>query len=379
MIVYRAPLRDLRFVLHEVLEVERLAELPEFAAATRDTVDAVLEAAATFCERELLPLNPSGDAAGCRFEAGRVQTPAGFPEAYRRFCAAGWPGLACDPAWGGQGLPETVNLALVEMVCSTNLAFGTYPALSHAAYLLLTAHGDATLRARFLPPLVEGRWSGTMCLTEPQCGTDLGLIRTRAVPAGDGTWRVTGSKIFISAGEHDLSENIIHLVLARRPDAPPGTRGLSLFLVPRLMPDDDGALGAPNGVLCTGIEAKMGLHASATCGLRFEDAAGWLVGELDQGLRAMFTMMNPARLAVGIQGLGLAETALQSALAYARERRQGRAVGGPSEPEAPADPILVHADVRRMLLRIRAFTEGARALVYWRPRGAARPTIWSSS
>jgi alkylation response protein AidB-like acyl-CoA dehydrogenase len=360
MIVYDAPLRDLRFVLHELLEVERLAELPALAAATRDTVDAVLEAAARFCERELLPLNRPGDETGCRYEAGQVRTPPGFREAYRRFCAAGWPGLACDPAWGGQGLPETLNLALVEMVCSTNLAFGTYPALAHAAYLLLAAHGDEALRRRYLPPLVDGRWLGTMCLTEPQCGTDLGLIRTRAVPAADGTWRLGGSKIFITAGEHDLSESIVHLVLARRPEAPPGTHGLSLFLVPKILPD-----GARNGVLCTGIEAKMGLHGSATCALQLEGAVGWLVGAPEQGLRAMFTMMNAARLAVGIQGLGLAETAYQSAMAYARERRQGRAIGGPAEPAAPADPILAHADVRHMLLRMRAFTEGARALALW--------------
>ncbi len=365
MIAYQAPLRDLRFVLHELLQIERLSDLPALAAGTRDSVDAVLEAAARFCERELLPLNAPGDGAGCRFEAGQVRTPEGFPAAYERFCAAGWPGLACDPAHGGQGLPETVNLALVEMVCSTNLAFGTYPALSHAAYLLLAAYGDEALRARYLPPLVEGRWAGTMCLTEPQCGTDLGLIRTRARPAPDATYRLTGAKIFISAGEHDLTENIVHLVLARLPDAPPGSRGLSLFVVPKFLPRADGAPGSRNGVVCGGIEAKMGLHASATCQLQFEEAVGWLLGEPNQGLRAMFTMMNVARLAVGIQGLGLAETALQGALAYASERRQGHALDRPGRPEAAADPIIVHADVRRMLLRMRAFTEGARALILW--------------
>jgi alkylation response protein AidB-like acyl-CoA dehydrogenase len=365
MIAYQAPLRDLRFILHELLQIERLSDLPALTAGTRDSVDAVLEAAARYCERELLPLNAPGDRTGCRFEAGQVQTPEGFRAAYQRFCAAGWPGLACDPAHGGQGLPEAVNLALVEMVCSTNLAFGIYPALSHAAYLLLAAYGDEALRARYLPPLVEGRWAGTMCLTEPQCGTDLGLIRTRARPAPDATYRLTGAKIFISAGEHDLTENIVHLVLARLPDAPPGSRGLSLFVVPKFLPRSDGTPGERNGVVCTGIEAKMGLHASATCQLQFEEAIGWLLGQPNQGLRAMFTMMNVARLAVGIQGLGLAETALQSALAYAHERRQGHALDRPSQPEAAADPIIVHADIRRMLLRMRAFTEGARALILW--------------
>jgi len=364
MIVYEAPLEDIRFVLHDLLEVERLADIPAFEAATAETVDPVIEAAGRFCEGELLPLNSTGDEVGCAFEEGAVRTPPGFREAYERFREAGWPSLAADPAHGGQGLPETLNLVLVEMVCSTNLAFGTYPALTRAAYLLLAAHADEALKARFLPPLAEGRWSGTMCLTEPQCGTDLGLIRCRAVPEDDGTWRLSGNKIFISAGEHDLTENIVHLVLARTPDAPAGTRGLSLFLVPKFLPEGDRP-GERNGVHCTGVEAKMGLHGSATCGLAFEEARAWLVGPRHDGLKTMFTMMNAARLAVGMQGLGLAETALQSALAYARERRQGRAVEGAREPHEPADPILVHADVRRMLLRLRAFTEGSRALVYW--------------
>jgi alkylation response protein AidB-like acyl-CoA dehydrogenase len=366
MLAYQAPLRDIRFVLHELLGgAEGWAGLPAHAALTPDTVDAVLEAAARFCGRELLPLAGPGDEEGCRLlPDGEVRTPAGFREAYRLFREGGWASLACDPADGGQGLPEAVNLALTEMVCSTNLAFGTYAALTRSAYLLLAAHGSGTARDLHLAPLAEGRWCGTMCMTEPQCGTDLGLIRTRAEPAADGSHRITGTKIFITAGEHDLAENIVHLVLARLPDAPEGTRGLSLFLVPKLLARPDGRPGERNRVRCLGLERKMGLHASATCTLAFEGAEGRLVGERDRGLRAMFTMMNVARLAVGVQGLGLAETAYQNALAHARERRQGRAVGA-GGPDAGPAPIVAHPDVRRMLLRMRAFTEGARALVLW--------------
>lgn len=367
MLAYQAPLRDIRFVLHELLgEVEGWAELPAHASLTPDTLDAVLDAAARFCERELLPLAGPGDEEGCRLADGVVRTPSGFREAYRLFREGGWAALACDPADGGQGLPEALSLAITEMVCSTNLAFGTYPALTRAAYLLLAAHGTGDVREFHLGALAEGRWGGTMCLTEPQCGTDLGLIRTRAEPAGDGSYRITGTKIFITAGEHDLTENIVHLVLARLPDAPAGTRGLSLFLVPKLLVRPDGRPGERNRVCCIGVERKMGLHASATCALAFEAAAGRLVGEREQGLQSMFTMMNVARLAVGVQGLGLAETAYQNALAYARERRQGRALGGGAAGSDTAPvPIVAHPDVRRMLLRMRAFTEGARALVLW--------------
>jgi alkylation response protein AidB-like acyl-CoA dehydrogenase len=366
MLVYQAPLRDFRFVLHELLGTDEPAGLPALAVLAPDTTDAVLGAAARFCERELLPLGRSGDEEGCRFTDGVVRTPQGFPETYQRFREGGWTSLACDLADGGQGLPEALNLAVAEMVCSTNLAFGTYSALARAAYLLLAAHGSDEIRWRHLRPLAEGRWGGTMCLTEPQCGTDLGLIRTRAEPADDGSYRVTGTKIFITAGEHDLTENILHLVLARLPDAAAGTHGLSLFLVPKLLVDKDGRPGERNQVVCTGLERKMGLHGSATCTLCFEGATGYLVGEREQGLRAMFTMMNVARLAVGLQGLGLAETAYQSALAYARERRQGRALGdrGGSDAAAPVT-IVEHPDVRRMLLHMRVFTEGARALVLW--------------
>jgi alkylation response protein AidB-like acyl-CoA dehydrogenase len=364
MTTYSAPLRDMRFVLHELLEVERLAELPGYEEATADLIDAVLEESARLAENVLFPLNRSGDEEGCTFENGVVRTPKGFKEAYDQFREGGWNGVTADPAYGGQGLPTVLYTAFAEMACSANLSLSTYAGLSMGASHAIESHGDEALKALYLPKLVDGRWSGTMCLTEPQCGTDLGLIRTRAVPQGDGSYRVTGTKIFISAGEHDLTENIVHLVLARLPDAPKGIKGISLFLVPKFLPKD-GAPGPRNGVRCGGLEHKMGIKASATCVMNFEQATGWLVGEPDRGMRAMFTMMNDARLVVGVQGLGIAETAYQSAVAYARERLQGRALTGTREPDKPADPILVHPDVRRMLLTMRAFTEGARALGYW--------------
>ena len=327
-----------------------------------DLIDPVLEEAAKLCEEVLFPLNRSGDEEGCTIENGVVRTPKGFPEAYRAFCEGGWTALACDPEDGGQGLPHALAMLVQEMGCSANLSFSMYPGLSHGAYAALRAHGSAELREFYLPRLASGEWSGTMCLTEPQCGTDLGLIRTRAVPADDGTYRITGSKIFISAGEHDLAENILHLVLAKLPDAPSGTRGISLFLVPKFLPGEDGRPGARNGVSCTSIEHKMGIKASATCAMSFDEAKGWLVGEPHRGLAGMFTMMNEARLGVGVQGLGLAEVSYQNAVAYARERVQGRALGGAKQPDKPADPIIVHPDVRRMLLTMRARIEGCRAL-----------------
>jgi len=365
MPTYKAPLRDIRFVLHELLQVAQLAELPGYGEATPDTIDAVLEEAAKLCEAVLAPLNRTGDEEGCHYENGVVRAPAGFKAAYRAFVEAGWSGLACDPAYGGQGLPKVLNTAFEEMICSANLSFGTYPGLSHGAYNALDLHGTDELKTRYLAKLVDGTWSGTMCLTEPQCGTDLGLIRSKAEPGADGAWRITGTKIFISAGEHDLTENILHLVLARLPDAPVGIRGISLFLVPKILVKENGELGQRNGVACGGIEHKMGIKASATCVMNFEDAAGWLVGKPHKGMSAMFTMMNAARLAVGIQGLGLAETAYQGARDYAKERLQGRALAGAKFPAKPADPIIVHPDVRRMLLTMRAYTEGARALAYW--------------
>src|ERR671918_1528673 len=365
MTTYRAPQRDMRFVLHELLEVEKLSQLPGYEEATADVIDAVVEEGARFCEDMLFPINRTGDEQGCMYENGVVRTPAGFKKAYDRFVEGGWMGLAADPAHGGQGLPKAIKLVMDEMVCSANLAFSNYPGLSASAYLAIDAHAGDDLKARYLPKLASGAWSGTMRLTEPQCGTDLGLIRTRAEPNDDGTYAITGTKIFITSGEHDLTENIVHLVLARLPEAPKGTRGISLFLVPKLLPRDDGTPGPRNGVTCAGIEHKMGINGSATCVINFEQATGWLLGEPNRGMRAMFTMMNDARLEVGVQGLGIAETAYQSAVAYARERLQGRALTGAARPDQPADPILVHPDVRRMLLTMRAFCEGARALACW--------------
>jgi alkylation response protein AidB-like acyl-CoA dehydrogenase len=372
MVTYAAPLDDIRFVLTELLDYEgRVAALPGYEEATTDIVEAVLEEAARFCENELLPLNRPGDEAGCSFENGVVRTPAGFKEAYRAFAEGGWTGLDCAPEYGGQGLPKTLQFVLQEMICSTNLSFGTYPGLSRGAYGAIERHGSEALKALILPKLVAGTWSGTMCLTEPQCGTDLGLIRTKAMPNGaagpDGSpsYEITGTKIFISAGEHDLTENIVHLVLAKLPDAPPGTKGISMFVVPKFAVGADGALGPRNGVACGSIEHKMGIKASATCVMNFEEAEGYLVGAPHGGMRTMFTMMNSARLAVGVQGLGLAETAYQSAVAYAKERLQGRALSGPKHPDKPADPILVHPDVRKNLLTMRANIEGSRALGLW--------------
>jgi alkylation response protein AidB-like acyl-CoA dehydrogenase len=365
MLTYKVPLRDIRFVLYELLGAGELAQLPGFAEASPELVDAVLGEAAKFCESVLLPLNQTGDREGCRFENGVVRTPTGFKEAYAAFARGGWTGLACDPAHGGQGLPEAFNFVVVEMICATNVAFGTYPGLSRHAYQALAAHAPEAIKRQCLPRLASGEWSGTMCLTEPQCGTDLGLVRTKAVPAADGSYALSGTKIFISAGEHDLTGNILHLVLARLPNAPAGTSGISLFLVPKLLWHDTGSPGHRNSVRCVGIEHKMGLAGSATCALQFEDAVGYLVGEPNRGLHCMFTMMNAARLAVGLQGLGLAEIAYQNARTYARNRLAGRALGGARHPDRPADPIIVQPDVRRMLLTMRAGIEGARALAYW--------------
>ncbi|UKJ74670.1 acyl-CoA dehydrogenase C-terminal domain-containing protein [Azospirillum brasilense] len=362
MPIYKAPLEDVRFVLDEIVGAGKLAELPGYEDATPDLIAQVLEEGAKLCEEVLFPLNQSGDGEGCSFENGVVRTPKGFKEAYATYIEAGWQGLSCDPAYGGQGLPKLVNTMLEEFICSANLSFGMYPGLSLGAYNALSTYGSEALKQRFLGRLVDGTWAGTMCLTEPHCGTDLGLIRTRAVPQEDGSHRITGTKIFISAGEHDLTENILHLVLARLPDAPAGTRGISLFLVPKFLPNEDGGVGPRNGVACGSIEHKMGIKASATCVMNFEDATGWLVGEPHKGMRAMFVMMNAARLAVGIQGLGVAEVSYQNAVAYARERLQGRSLKGTAHPDKPADPIIVHPDVRRNLLTARAYTEGARAL-----------------
>ncbi|MEO7997149.1 MAG: acyl-CoA dehydrogenase C-terminal domain-containing protein [Gemmatimonadaceae bacterium] len=362
---YRAPLDDIHFLLHDVHNVAQLSQLPAFAEATPDVIDAVLAEAASVCEQLLFPLNQSGDAEGCRYENGEVKTPAGFKEAYAQYAGGGWTGIAAPSEFGGQGLPEAVRFVFEEMLCSSNLSFSMYPGLSHGACSALISHGSDELKQRFLPKLVDGTWTGTMCLTEAQAGTDLGILTTKAVAAGDGAYKITGTKIFISAGEHDLTENIVHLVLAKLPDAPGGTKGISMFLVPKYLPTDEGKPGTKNGVVCGSIEHKMGIKGSATCVLNFDNATGWLVGEEHKGMRAMFTMMNGARLAVGMQGLGLSEVAYQNALAYAKERLQGRALTGAKNPSGVADPILVHADVRKGLLRVKAFNEGMRSLAYW--------------
>ncbi|HYM30717.1 MAG TPA: acyl-CoA dehydrogenase C-terminal domain-containing protein [Candidatus Cybelea sp.] len=362
MPTYHAPLKDIRFVLNDVLHLEKFANLPGFADATPETVDAILEGGAKLMEEVMAPLNQVGDKEGCKFSNGEVTTPTGFKEAYREYIEGGWGALTADPAYGGQGLPHVLGLVLSEMMCSANMAFGMYPGLSHGAYAAIHAHGTDEQKKTYLPKLVSGEWTGTMNLTEPQCGTDLGLMRTKAEPQADGSYKITGTKIFISAGEHDLAENIIHLVLAKIVGGPPGIRGVSLFIVPKFMVKADGSLGARNQVACGSIEHKMGIHGNSTCVLNYDGATGYLIGEQHKGMRAMFTMMNAARLGVGIQGLGVAEVAYQNAANYARERLQMRSISGVKAPDKPADPIIVHPDIRRMLMSMKAFTEGARAL-----------------
>ena len=365
---YTPPLRDMRFVLHEVLGVvDEFKQLPAHAEVDAETIDAVLEEAGKFASEVLAPLNAVGDAEGCTLdrEARTVRTPKGFKEAYATFVEGGWPALSADPAFGGQGLPHVVNQAFFEMLNSANQAWTMYPGLAHGAYECLREHGSEAQKALYLPRLVSGEWVGTMCLTEAHCGTDLGLLRTKAEPQADGSYRLTGSKIFISGGEHDLAENIVHLVLARLPDAPQGSKGISLFVVPKRLPDADGKLGERNAIWCTGLEHKMGINGSATCQISLDGATGWLVGEPHKGLAAMFVMMNAARIGVGMQGLGLTEVAYQNAVAYAKERTQMRSLSGPKHPDQPADTIIVHPDVRKMLLTARAYAEGGRALAMW--------------
>jgi len=362
---YTAPLDNIRFILNDVLNVhETLAQLPGFEDATPDTVDAILEGASAVCQEVLFPINQSGDKEGCTYSNGTVTTPKGFKEAYKTFINGGWTGLACDPAFGGMGMPHVLNCVMQELICSSNMSFGMYPGLSQGAYEAIHQFGTDEQKAMYLPKLVSGEWSGTMNLTEPHCGTDLGLIKTKAADNGDGSYAVTGNKIFISAGEHDLTENIIHLVLARLPNAPEGVKGISLFVVPKFLVNGDGSIGARNGVQCASIEHKMGIKASATCVMAYDGAKGWLVGEAHKGLRAMFAMMNAARLGVAMQGLGIAEVAQQNAVIYAKDRLQMRSLDGVKEPSKPADPIIVHPDVRRMLLTGKAFTEGSRMLSY---------------
>lgn len=359
---YRAPLKDMHFVLHEVQKIETLlGSMPGTNEVTRDLIDAVLEGGARICEDVLAPLNHSGDEEGCHFEAGAVRTPAGFVAAYKMFAQGGWIGLTGEPAYGGQGMPKVLAVLFEEMVMAANCSFALYPILSAGATLTLARHADAALKSRYLPQLYSGEWSGTMCLTEPHAGTDLGMIKTRAVAEGDAVYRITGSKIFITGGEHDLCENIIHLVLARLPHAPEGPKGISLFLVPKHLPESTQA----NGVSCGAIEHKMGIRASATCVMNFDDAKGFLVGEPHKGLSYMFTMMNYERLSIGLQGIGLAESSYQVAAAYAQERLQGRSAHGLMDALKPADPIIVHPDVRRMLLSVRADVEAGRALAVY--------------
>jgi len=365
MATYTPPLRDMQFVLHELLDVAtELKALPAHAETDLETINAVLEEGGKFTAEVLFPLNQNGDAEGCTLDAAThaVTTPKGFKQAYRQFIEAGWPSLSCDPAFGGQGLPASVALCFAEMQNSANQAWTMYPGLTHGAYEALHAHGTQEQKAMFLPKLVSGEWTGTMCLTESHSGTDLGLLRTRADPLADGRYRLTGEKIFISAGEHDLAENIVHLVLARLPDAPQGSKGISLFVVPKFLVGADGSLGERNGIFCTAIEHKMGIHGNATCQLVLDGAIGTLVGQPNKGLAAMFVMMNAARLGVGMQSLGLTEVAYQNAAAYAKERIQMRSLSGTKAPDKPADPIIVHPDIRKMLLTARAYAEGARAL-----------------
>ena len=361
MPVYSAPIENIKFILHDVLKADQLTEIPGYEEASSDLVDQILEEGAKLCEEVLFPINQSGDEEGCLWDNGAVRTPKGFKEAYDAFTGGGWCGVSADPEYGGMGLPMLVNTVMQEMICSANFSFGMYPGLSQGAYEALHHYGTEDQKNTYLPKLIEGTWSGTMCLTESHCGTDLGLIRTKAIPNDDSSFDITGTKIFISAGEHDLTENIIHLVLAKLPDAPEGVKGISLFVVPKFLPENMGV----NGVTCGSIEHKMGIKASSTCVMNFENSKGWLVGEKHKGLRAMFTMMNAARLGVAMQGLGIAEVAYQNGLAYAKDRLQMRALDGAKAPDKPADPIIVHPDVRRMLLTSKAFCEGSRALSYW--------------
>jgi len=371
MPTYKAPLRDQQFVIHEVLHaVDELRALPRYAELDAETVNQVLEEAGRFAEEVLLPLNQVGDEQGCSYDpqTRAVRTPDGFAKAFAQFREAGWQGLTAEEEYGGQALPNLLQIAFDEMRCATNQAWTMYSGLTLGAYECIAHNGNAAQKALYLPKLVSGEWTGTMCLTEPHCGTDLGLLRTKAQPRADGSYLLSGAKIFISAGEHDMAENIVHLVLARLPDAPAGTRGISLFIVPKFVPAGEGVtarVGRRNGVYCGGIEHKMGIHGNSTCQIVFEDAVGWLIGEANKGLNAMFVMMNSARLEVGVQGLGLNEIAYQNAVAYAKDRIQGRALGGPKAPERAADPIIFHADVRRMLLTARAYAEGGRAFAYW--------------
>ncbi|MFC7459531.1 acyl-CoA dehydrogenase C-terminal domain-containing protein [Hydrogenophaga defluvii] len=365
MPVYNPPLRDMQFVMHEVLNVcDDFRAMPVHADVDADTINAVLEEAGKFASQVVFPLNIGGDTEGCQLDQAthEVKTPTGFKAAYKQYVEAGWAALSCDPAFGGQGLPLVVNQCLYEMLNSANQAWTMYPGLTHGAYASLHTHGTDEQKATYLHKMSTGEWTGTMCLTEPHCGTDLGLMRTKAEPQADGTYKITGNKIFISAGEHDMAENIVHLVLARLPDAPPGIKGVSLFIVPKYHVNKDGSLGARNGIFCSGLEHKMGIHGNATAQIVLDGAIGTMVGQPNKGMQGMFVMMNAARLGVGNQSLGLTEVAYQNALAYAKDRIQMRSLSGAKSKNQPADPIIVHPDVRKMLLTAKAYAEGGRAL-----------------
>ncbi len=366
MPTYKAPVDDVLFLLNDVFHIERYANLPGFADASPDIVEAILGEAAKFSEDVLTPLNRVGDIEGCTRNAdGSVTAPKGFKEAFRTIVEGGWIGISAPTEFGGQGLPMFMTQQVNEFMSSANLAFAMYPGLTQGAIAALLVHGSPELKKTYLPKMVAGEWTGTMNLTEPHCGTDLGMIRTKAVKQADGSYKITGTKIFISAGEHDLSENIVHLVLARIEGAPEGTRGISLFVAPKILPNADGSLGARNALSCGSLEEKMGIHGNATCVMNYDGATAWLVAEENRGLHAMFTMMNEARLAVGLQGLAISEVAYQNAVAYAKERLQGRALSGAKSKDKPADPIIVHPDVRRTLMTIRSINEAGRALVVW--------------
>ncbi|RTE66635.1 acyl-CoA dehydrogenase [Amphritea opalescens] len=363
---YKAPLRDIQFVLDEMLQSEQhYQSLPGCEEATPDMINAILDEGAKFAERVLAPLNQVGDQEGCQLNDGVVTTPTGFKEAYQQFVEGGWPSLPHDPQWGGQGLPESIGIILNELVGSANWSWSMYPGLSHGAMNTIEAHGTDPQKQTYLTKLISGEWTGTMCLTESHCGTDLGMLRTKAEPQADGSYKISGTKIFISAGEHDMADNIVHIVLARLPDAPQGTKGISLFIVPKFLPDTAGDVGERNSLSCGALEHKMGIHGNATCVMNFDGATGYLIGAENKGLNCMFTFMNTARIGTALQGLAHTEWGYQNSLAYARDRLQMRSLSGPAYPDKAADPIIVHPDVRRMLLTQKAFAEGGRALIYY--------------